>query len=141
MDKQLKLAESIGINAPASKVWTALTDKALIKQYFFGTDVNTDWKKGSPITFSGEWEGNTYVEKGEILDIEKEKLLSFSYLSSGTEDLPQNYATIVYHLDNHNGETNLTVTQVNFKNQEAYDHSVENWKNVLAGLKKIVEAN
>ena len=59
----LKLKTSIIINAPAAQVWKALTDPAIIKQYFFGTNVETDWKKGSPITWTGEWEGKTYQDK------------------------------------------------------------------------------
>ena len=45
------------INAPASKVWDALTKPEQIKQYMFGTEVTTDWKVGSPITYKGEWKG------------------------------------------------------------------------------------
>ena len=140
MDKQLKLSEAISIHAPASDVWKAATDKALVKAYFFGTEVNSDWKKGSPITFSGEWQGQAYVEKGEILGIEKDKMLSYSYLSTGKEDVPENYAIIVYTLeDEGNGNTRFTVTQEGFNNQAACDHSAANWKNILAGLKKVAE--
>jgi len=140
MDKHLKMTESINIHAPVSKVWTALTDKAQIKSYFFGTEVDSDWKKGSPITWSGEWEGQHYEEKGTVLDLENGKMLSFSYLSSGKTDVPENYSTIVYNLEtNGNGETRLAVSQSNFESQETCDHSKENWKQVLAGLKKVVE--
>lgn len=140
MDKQLKLSATITINAPASNVWKAITDKALVKAYFFGTEVNSSWEKGSPITFAGEWEGQPYLEKGEILEIEKDKLLSYSYLSTGKEDVPENYAIIVYRLeDGGNGHIRFTVTQEGFASQAAYDHSVESWKSVLAGLKKVAE--
>ncbi|SEW54006.1 SRPBCC family protein [Chitinophaga arvensicola] len=140
MDKQLKLSESIHIGAPAARVWDAITDKGKIKQYFFDTDVISDWKVGSPVTWAGEWQGQRYEEKGAVLAVEKEKLLSFSYLSSGKEDKPENYSTIVYKLDsNGNGETEFTITQENFADQEACDHSKENWRSVLAGLKKVVE--
>ncbi len=36
------------IKAPSSKVWEALTKPEIIKQYFFGTNTETDWKPGSP---------------------------------------------------------------------------------------------
>ncbi|MGO4288325.1 SRPBCC family protein [Chitinophaga sp. RAB17] len=140
MDKQLTITESISINAPASKVWTAITDKAKIKSYFFGTEVDSDWKKGSPVIWSGEWEGKHYEEKGEVLDVEKGKLLSYSYLSTGREDVPENYSTIVYRLEDKGSDhTRFSITQSNFANQEACDHSKENWKTVLTGLKKVAE--
>lgn len=140
MDKQLTVTESISIHAPASKVWTAITDKAKIKSYFFGTEVDSDWKKGSPVIWSCEWEGKHYEEKGEVLDVEKGKLLSYSYLSSGREDVPENYSTIVYRLEDKGSDhTQFSITQSNFANQEACDHSKENWKTVLTGLKKVAE--
>lgn len=141
MDKQLKLSETIHIEAPAVKVWDAITDKAKIREYFFGTDVTSDWKVGSPVIWSGEWKGERYEEKGSVLAVEKDKQLSFSYLSSGKEDKPENYAVIVYKLEsNGNGATKFTVTQENFESQEACDHSKENWRAVLNGLKKVAES-
>ena len=38
---------SIKINADKNEVWDALTNPDKIKQYFFGTNANSDWKKGS----------------------------------------------------------------------------------------------
>src|SRR4029077_10504769 len=40
---------SIMVDAPAAKVWFALTTPELIKQWFFGVDTETDWTEGSPI--------------------------------------------------------------------------------------------
>lgn len=140
MDKQLTMSESISIHAPTASVWSAITDKEKIKNYFFGTEVNSDWKKGSPVIWSGEWEGKRYEEKGEVLDVEKGKLLSYSYLSSGKEDVPENYSVIVYKLEeNGNGRTKFSITQSNFTDQKACDHSRENWKMILTGLKKVAE--
>ena len=38
---------SIIINASLANVWKTLTDPELVRQYLFGTNVFTDWKKGS----------------------------------------------------------------------------------------------
>jgi len=129
------------INAPASKVWDALTDPSLIKQYLFGTEVNTDWQVGSPITYRGEWEGKTYEDKGKILQIEPEKLLVSTFWSSlaGLPDAPENYKTVRYELSPENGRTRLTITQDNNANQEEADHSAQNWNTVLDGMKKLLE--
>jgi uncharacterized protein YndB with AHSA1/START domain len=59
MNKNLKVTDQIEINSSIDKVWFALTDKEMIRQYFYGTEVNTDWKKGSPITFTGTWQGTS----------------------------------------------------------------------------------
>lgn len=57
METQFKVQYKTTINAPLEKVWKALTEPEIVKQYFFGTDLVTDWKVGSPIIFQGEWEG------------------------------------------------------------------------------------
>ena len=45
------------VDAPVTKVWDAFVNPRIIKQYMFGTDVASDWKKGSPITWKGEFQG------------------------------------------------------------------------------------
>jgi len=131
----------ITFKAPATKVWQGLTDPKIVKQYFFGTDLRSDWKVGDPITFSGEWEGHKYQDGGIILDIYPPKYLKYTYWSSmsGTEDKPENYNNITYELSEDNGVTTLTVTQDGVKNQQAVEHSEQNWMSVFDGLKKIIE--
>ena len=63
------------VNAPSKKVWKALTDPALIREYYMGATVSTDWQVGSPITFAGEWKGKTYEDKGKILEVRPDEEL------------------------------------------------------------------
>jgi uncharacterized protein YndB with AHSA1/START domain len=132
---------SINIEAPKSKVWEALTDPQLIKQYLFGTQVTTDWQVGSPITYKGTWEGKSYEDKGVVLENKPEKLLVSTFWSSlsGVPDLPENYQTVRYELSSEDGGTRLTLTQDNNATQEDAEHSEQNWNMVLAGLKKLLE--
>jgi uncharacterized protein YndB with AHSA1/START domain len=142
MNKTFTSRSAITINAPASKVWDALTKPELIKQYLFGTQVTTDWHVGSPITYKGEWEGKTYEDKGKVLQIEKGKLLVSTFWSSlsGLADIPENCKIVRYELSADNKATKLTITQDNNNSQEEADHSGQNWKMVLDGIKKLVES-
>ncbi len=141
MNKTFTSKSTIAINAPASKVWDALTKPELIKQYLFGTEVATDWQVGSPVTYKGEWEGKTYEDKGKVLQIEKEKLLVSTFWSSlsALADIPENYKTVRYELSADDKGTRLTITQDNNNSQEEADHSGQNWKIVLEGIQKLVE--
>lgn len=143
MNHDLKLTVSKSINAPASAVWKALTNEAMIKEYFFGTEVETDWQKGNSIVFRGSWQGQEYVDKGTILEIEEQQLLQYDYWSSmsGLEDKPENYATITCRLDSKDGRTKLTIEQQGFQDQDSCDHSAKNWESVLADLKSLVESH
>ena len=42
-----------------------------IKQYMFGTNVVTDWREGSPITWKGEWQGKSYEDKGVMFPLRR----------------------------------------------------------------------
>ena len=139
--EKLKVNTEINFKAPAAKVWQGLTDPAMVKKYFFGTNLESSWKVGEPITFSGEWDGKKYQDKGTILDIDPGKFVKYSYWSSmgGTEDKPENYANITYSLAEKDGKTKLTITQDNVKNQEAKEHSEQNWKGIFGELKKMIE--
>lgn len=141
MNKELKLSASVDINASIERVWFALTDKEMIKQYFWGTEINTDWEKGSPVRFTGTWEGITYEDKGFILEIEKEKIFKHSYWSSfwGTDYNPEDFSIITYELSTNGSQTTLCVTQEGFKDEQSREHSVGNWKGILDNIKNLVE--
>src|SRR5215211_2870092 len=113
MDNKFTSKATTVINAPASKIWDALTQPELIKQYMFGTDVISDWKVGSPITYRGEWEGKPFEDKGKVLEIEPERSLITTHWSplSGMPDIPENYHTVSYQLSEKNGKTKVTITQ------------------------------
>ena len=141
MKPNIILKIDIHINETVSKVWDALTRPEIIKQYFFGTDTDTDWKPGSPIRFSGEWQGKTYEDKGIVLENEPNQLLSYDYWSSmsGLEDKPENYATVSYQLRPDGKGTYLSVIQENIKDEKNKEHAAINWKKVLESLKILLE--
>jgi len=134
---------SINIAASPAKVWQALTDPALVKKYFFGVDLITDWKKGSPIIYRGVWEGKTFEDKGNVIEIIPEKLLLSNYWSgfSGMPDVPENYSNVRYELCSENSGTKLSITQDNIPTEESKTHSEQNWKMVLDGMRKMLEEN
>jgi uncharacterized protein YndB with AHSA1/START domain len=132
---------SLDIRAPLSSVWDAITKPEIVKQYFFGTNLVTDWKIGSAIFFRGEWEGKSYEDRGTVLSFAPTKGLSFSYWSSfsGLEDKPELRHIIRYDLETTHDGTRITVHQANVDTQERADHSASNWRSVLEALKQLLE--
>ena len=137
----ITLETSLTIAAPIEKVWAALITPETVKEYFFGTELVTTWKIGSPIYFRGEWEGTAYEDKGIVLDFEEGKSLKYSYLSSWSNklDLPENYNNITYSLEENGEETVLTITQDGFEDEEKRAHSEQNWQSIMCGMKELVE--
>jgi uncharacterized protein YndB with AHSA1/START domain len=128
------------IKAPVEKVWDALINPETIKQYFFGSNIETDWKVGSPIRWTGEYEGKEYIDKGVVQEFSPNEKISYSYLSSwsGLEDKHENYLLITYEVKQAEDGTELTITQSNYDEERA-KHSVENWAVVIGALKKLLE--
>ena len=129
------------IDAPAGKVWKALTEPDLIAQYMMGTKVTTDWKEGSSITYEGEWKGTQYRDKGTVLEVVPNKMLKTTHYSplGGKPDVPENYNTVTYELADADGRTTLTVIQENNPDQAMVDESEKTWAMMLQELKSVVQ--
>ncbi len=129
------------VTASVQRVWGALTQPEQVKQYFFGTNLVTDWKVGSPLFFRGEYEGKTYEDKGTVLSFEPPRSFSFNYWSafSGLPDKPELRQILRYSIEDGAHGAVVTVEQSNVDTQERADHSAKNWQTVLEGMKKLVE--
>lgn len=140
MKTNLTAQVSIDFRAPKARVWKALTDPTDIKQYFFGTNLVTEWIVGGPIRFVGEWEGKSYEDKGTVLKFDPQKMLQYDYWSSlsGKEDKQENYRMITYRMTEKDGITNVQIIQ-DSETEEAREHSEQSWKMVLEGIRNLVE--
>ena len=141
MKNKFSAQVAIDIDAPVSEVWDALVNPEMIKKYLHDTNAISDWKEGSKLEFRVEWKGKSYVDKGEIVKVDKEKLLQYTYFSSmsGMEDKKENYALVSYRLAEKNGKITLTLTQDNIPDEKGKKQSEKNWSAVLEDLKKAVE--
>ena len=130
----------VQVDAPPQRVWEALTDPVQIAGYMEGSRVETTWEVGSPITWSGEYEGRPYQDKGEVLAYDEPQLLSVTHYSPllGLPDEPESYHTLVYLLTEHEGGTLLELTQDGCTDQEQADQFSQNWQQMLDGLKQQV---
>jgi len=115
----------------------------MVRQYMHGSNLETDWRVGSPIRWKGEWQGRSYEDKGTVLEVKPGQRLTMTHWSpmADTKDEPDNYHTVTYELVPQDGTTVLTVKQDNNPSQEAADRMAENnWGPVLDGLKLVAES-
>ncbi|MFK7756031.1 MAG: SRPBCC family protein [Flavobacteriales bacterium] len=144
MSSDLKASSSITINASADSIWNTITNPEKIKQFLYGTETETDWKVGSSIKFSGNYNGTEYHDKGNMLENKPNELLKYDYWSSmsGTEDKPENYFIVSYILekvDEHS--TKFTWLQTNMASQQSVEHTEKGLPSMLAEIKRISEEN
>jgi uncharacterized protein YndB with AHSA1/START domain len=129
------------VDAERARVWSALTDPAQIAVYMEGALVETTWEVGSPITWSGDYQGRPYQDKGEVLAFDEPQLLSVSHYTPllGQPDEPENYHVLIYVLTEHEGGTLLELTQDGCDDEAQAEQFSQNWQQMLDGLKAHVE--
>lgn len=141
MDSSLIAKSTIIINATIEKVWDGLVNPDIIKKYMFGSIVRSEWREGSPIIWTGEWQGKSYEDRGVILPFDPLRSIQYSHFSplSGLPDLPENYHLVTIELIADDGLVELTLLQDNNSSDEDRKHSEQNWNMMLAGMKKVIE--
>jgi uncharacterized protein YndB with AHSA1/START domain len=141
MEREHVSRASIVIEASSAEVWDALVNPATAKAYFFGAEVRSDWREGSPITFTGQFNGNSYYEKGTILQCQPQRLLQYSHWSDLEQlaDLPENYRNWTFRIEGGDTGVVLSVAEDNISDETKRARSDEFWSGVLATIKGIVE--
>ncbi len=133
----------VRIDAPPQRVWDVLTSPEPRPEIMFGARTVTDWEPGHPITWSGVWEGHAFEDKGEVVEVDPPRRLVVTHFSpmSGQADVPENYHRLRYLLEPADGGTTVVLEQDNNPTPESAQHSADNWRMMLDGLKKVAEAS
>jgi uncharacterized protein YndB with AHSA1/START domain len=133
---------AVVIRSEPAEVWEVITNPALLSKAFFGAKVVTNWREGSAITFSGEWNGKPYKDRGTIMKVVPNRLLEYTHWSplSGTPDEPENYHTVTFELTPSEGGTELALRQSNVNDENEREHSEKTWSLMLGNIKKLVES-
>lgn len=142
MNHDLQVTGKITINASLERVWDIMTNPAIIKEYLFGTETITDWKKGSDIVFQGEYGETKYRDHGVILENIPGHKLSYSYWTgfSGLADVPENYATITYLFEKKGDAlTDFSWIQRGYGSEQGYQHSLQGMEAFMNQIKGIAE--
>ncbi len=120
MAGDLIIKKSVFINAAPASVWDALVNPQKIKQYLFGTEAVSDWKR-QPHHLQRRIgrernTGSRYYPT--ISSLKKFFNLLIESSMSGTQDKPKNCVTFTYELSQKENRTLLTLTQDNCKTEE-----------------------
>jgi len=96
----LKVEGETLIHSSPQKIWRVLTEPDYVKQYT-GSLVQTDWKEGAAIAWTGEMHGVSYKNKGHVIKIDQNQLLKYSFWSGmgGDADSPENYSEITFSIE------------------------------------------
>ena len=144
---KLFVNKSIEINAPASKVWRALTDPAFTREWVpeFGVKgtIDSDWTLGSAVIWK-DLDGRTFVE-GSLTGLQPHKFLRFTVFDIRSTERPSvsEEDGITYRLSEEHGKTKLSLSQGDFsvmaEGQKYHKMSAEVWDRILPKVKELAE--
>ena len=146
MDKsELKQVYVVYINTTKEKLWEAITSPKFTEQYFFHTRVNSDFKKGSDLSYlmTGK-DGNDAVPvKGKIIEADPPNKLVHSFQHTGNHTGSGDYSEpsrVVYEIEEMGELVKLTLTHNDFKgDKETYESVGGGWPMIINSLKSLLE--
>ena len=126
------------IETAPEKLWRALTSSEFSKRYWFNTELQSDFKVGSP--FALVMDGTT-TDVGEILEADPPRRLSYTFHHVLNEAARKEPPTkVVFTLEQHGNLVKLTLTHENFAAEsELLDGISKGWPAILASLKSLME--
>jgi len=135
----------LNIEAPASRVWTAVTDPVELGRWMLeeGLDVRSDGVVGGAIVISGDLHGIAFETKGTIRALEPERVFEYAYWSTLSfptlPDIPANYAVLRFVLEPIESGTRLTLAGRRFPDDSTYRHAGLYWEVALLRLRDACE--
>lgn len=128
----------VHIRTTPEKLWAALTRPEFTRQYYYGTDVVTDWRVGSKLQYLRSRDGKTEaVLTGEVLEFTPPRRLvhTFSFPSTGDEP-----TKVTYELEPVGEMVKLTMTHEGFAGEtKTYQMITTGWTPLFDGLKSLLE--
>ena len=127
------------IETTPEKLWEALTSSEFSKRYWFGTELKTDWKVGSP--FALVMNGTT-TDVGEVLEFDRPRRLSYTFQHILNEEGRKERPTrVVFNLEPHGKLVKLTLTHEGFEDgSKLLDGISRGWPAILSSLKSMLES-
>lgn len=128
------------IESTPEKVWNALIDPEMTKQYWFGHHNASDWKVGS------SWRHQMYDDPskvhvvGKVVESDPPRRLVVTWARPADENNEAKASRVTYEIEPFEGTVKLTVTHDELDAEMAESVS-GGWPIVISGLKTLLETN
>jgi len=127
------------IRTTPEELWTALTTSEFMKKYWFGMNIETDWKVGSPWRLV--FPDSRIADTGEIVECDRPRRIVLKWSNEFRPELSaEGYARCSIELEPQNGVVKLTIShtieRVDSKLIEAVSGG---WPRILSNLKSLLE--
>ena len=126
------------IKTTPEKLWEALTSSEFSKRYWFGAELRSDFKVGSPFALVM---GGKVTDSGKILEADRPRRLSYSFKHELDDEMRKEDATkVVFTLEPHGDLVKLTLTHEGFApGSKLREGIAKGWPAILSNLKSLLE--
>ena len=127
------------IRTTPEELWAALTTSEFMKKYWFGMNIETDWKAGSP--WKLVFPDGRIADAGEIVEIEKPRRLVLKWRNELRSELhEEGYARCVIEIEQAGDVVKLTITHhIDKPGSKLIDAVSAGWPKILSSLKTLLE--
>jgi uncharacterized protein YndB with AHSA1/START domain len=127
------------IETTPEKLWEALTNAEFTRRYWFGTELVSDWKVGSPCALV--MNGAT-TDVGEILEADRPRRLSYTFKHVLDDEMRNEHPSkVVFTIEPHGDFVKLTLTHEGFADgSKLLDGISKGWPAILSSLKSLLES-
>ena len=135
-DKTMVRVFEIYIKTTPERLWKALTDTEMRRQYTFGAVVTSNWTRGSH--YEGVGMGTKILE-GENLEVDPPRRLVQNFRALWSEDVrSEGTSRVTWEIEPVGDSCRLTVTHDQLR-EGANNQLFGGWPMVLSGLKTLLE--
>jgi uncharacterized protein YndB with AHSA1/START domain len=126
------------IETTPERLWEALTSSEFSRRYWFGTELKSDWKVGSPLALVMN---GTTTDEGEILETDRPRRLSYSFKHVTNDEMRKERPTkVIFNIEPHGKLVKLTLTHEGFaEGSRLLDGISKGWPAIMSSLKTLLE--
>jgi uncharacterized protein YndB with AHSA1/START domain len=127
------------IRTTPKKLWQALTDPKVIRQYFYATTHESQWKRGSSWTMRAP--NGRVTDAGEVLESKPPRKLVLKWRCEMTkEHYAEGFSRMTYEVEKSGGSVKLTVThEIDVADSKLIEGVSGGWPPILSSLKSLLE--
>jgi uncharacterized protein YndB with AHSA1/START domain len=127
------------IRTTPDRLWSALTDREFIRQYWFGNRCESEWTPGSP--WKMYYPDGRLTDAGEIVEADPPRRLVIRWEHQNKPELKAEGPSLcTIELEPGGGAVKLTITHTIEREPSKFIEAVSGgWPKVIANLKSLLE--
>jgi uncharacterized protein YndB with AHSA1/START domain len=129
----------IYIRTTPERLWQALTDSELVRRYYFGSVIESDFRPGSPLIYRQPDDGRIDIQ-GEVVEADPPRKLVHTFAVRWDPDVNDPPTRVSWEITPMGDACLLSVTHDGFTDETAtYASTKGGWPMILSGLKTLLE--